>query len=204
MDQRLQKVLMLPIYVRLLLLATILGVIGTGFYFGAYQPQLSKYQKLEKNNAKLKKSLNEKRRYANNLPKYKAEYDQLKIQLDQSIKELPKKKEIPTLLTSIAGLAKKQGLEVLMFKPKKEVAKGFYAEVPVELKLQGAFHQVGMFFDAVGRLDRIVNVGDLDMKRAGKGGAGKLSVTCRAVTFRFVEKPPPPKKGKKKRKKRRR
>lgn len=197
MDQRLQKVLMLPIYIRLLLLLAILGVIGAGFFFGAYQPQLEKYQQLERKNTSLKKTLGEKQRYADNLPKFKAEYDQLKIKLDQSIKELPKKKEIPTLLTSIAALAKKQGLEVLMFKPKKEVAKGFYAEVPVELKLQGGFHQVGQFFDAVGKLDRIVNVGDLDMKRAGRT-QGKLSVTCRAVTFRFVENPPPSDKKRKK------
>jgi type IV pilus assembly protein PilO len=58
----------------------------------------------------------------------------------------------------------------------------------VDLKLNGSYHDVAMFFDSVGNLPRIVNIGNLKM-----GGAKMvddrttLSVECRATTFRFIE-----------------
>ena len=103
---------------------------------------------------KVTTKLVENRRIAANLPMFKAEYEKLKSQLDKALTELPDKKEIPSLLTNIGALARQQGLDVLRFKPSKEVVKGFYAEVPVELKLTGAYHDVAMFFDSVGNLPR--------------------------------------------------
>jgi type IV pilus assembly protein PilO len=109
-------------------------------------------------------------------------------QLESALSELPNDREIPTLLTSIASMAKDNGLEVLRFKPGKENPKGFYAEVPVELKLVGSFHQVAMFYQAVSNLSRIVNIGNLNIAvSGGKGNENLLSVECLATTFRFLE-----------------
>jgi type IV pilus assembly protein PilO len=109
-------------------------------------------------------------------------------QLESALSELPNDREIPTLLTSIASMAKDNGLEVLRFKPGKETPKGFYAEVPVELKLVGSFHQVAMFYQAVSNLSRIVNIGNLNLAvSSGKGNENLLSVECLATTFRFLE-----------------
>lgn len=157
----------------------------------------SKYSKLES-------KLQEDRRIASNLPKFKAEFEKLQEQLNDALAELPNKKEIPSLLTSIAGLAKEDGLEVLSFKPKGEIKKGFYAEVPVELELRGAYHEVAMFFYDVGQLARIVNINNLQMGKAKMvAGRNVLSIKCLATTFMFVENAPTKASKKKRRGKRR-
>jgi len=188
MDPRVEKILKLPVYQRILIVLVLMCLLAAGFYYLFYQAQLEEYARQEKKLDTVTAKLVENRRIASNLPKFKAEYENLKLQLDQALTELPDKKEIPALLTSIGDLARQQGLDVLRFKPAPEVTKGFYAEVPVELKLTGSYHDVAMFFDAVGNLPRIVNIGSLKM-----GGAKEvedrtsLSVDCRATTFRFLE-----------------
>jgi type IV pilus assembly protein PilO len=92
-------------------------------------------------------------------------------------------------------------LEFLLFRPAGEVNKGFYAEIPVNIEVQGGYHNLGMFFDKVARLSRIVNVSDIKIKKKGsKGGGGTLKATCVATTYRFVEeaKKGSKRKGKKK------
>jgi type IV pilus assembly protein PilO len=108
--------------------------------------------------------------------------------LDLALAELPNQKEIPTLLTNIASLAKDNGLDVLLFRPGGEINKGFYAEVPVQLKLVGSYHEVAMFFYHVGNMSRIVNINNLNMGGAkADGGRNLLAVDCLATTFRFIE-----------------
>ena len=195
MDARIEKIFKLPLYQRLLLLLLTLGLIGAGFYFGLYSAQLEELGRLEQEKEGLVRKLEENRRIANNLPKFKAEYEALQAQLQEALIELPNQKEIPTLLTNISTLAKEQGLEILSFKPMGEVNKGFYAEVPVDLRLVGTYHDIALFFYEVGQLPRIVNISNLSMDKAGKGGENALQVTCRATTFRFVENPPENKGG---------
>ena len=188
MDPRLEKILKLPVYQRVAILVAMMCLLVAGFYFLLYQGQLEEYAGQDKKLESVTAKLRENRRIAANLPVFKAEYEKLKTQLDLALTELPDKKEIPALLTSIGDLARQQGLDVLRFKPAQEVNRGFYAEVPVDLKLTGSYHDVAMFFDAVGSLPRIVNIGGLKM-----GGAKvvddrtALSVDCRATTFRFIE-----------------
>ena len=98
---------------------------------------------------------------ASNLGDFEKEIERLDGELVKALRELPDKKAIALLLSRIADRAKDSGLEVPLFKPKGEQKKDFYAEVPVEMEVRGTFHQVATFFDEVGRLDRIVNLGCL-------------------------------------------
>jgi type IV pilus assembly protein PilO len=204
MALRLEKVADLKLYQQLLILGSILILIVLGFVFMVYRPMCQELADTDKEYSRLESKLIEDRRIANNLPKFKAEFEKLQLQLKEALAELPNQKEIPSLLTSIAGLAREEGLEVLSFKPKSEQIKGFYAEVPVELELRGAYHEVAMFFYDVGKMARIVNMNNLQMGSAKMTeGRNVLSVKCLATTFRFVEKAPESKskvkrKGKKK------
>lgn len=200
MHPTVEKFLNWPLYQRVLLLCSLLVVILGGFIYLIYLPQSAELAELHKRREVVEAKLQEDQRIADNLPKFRAEYEKMKHQLDLALAELPNQKEIPTLLTNIAGLAKDNGLDVLRFKPENERAQGFYAEVPVQLKLVGSYQEVAMFFYNVGNLPRIVNINSLKMGNA-KAGAGRnlLSVECLATTFRFVENPPAQnsKKGKK-------
>jgi type IV pilus assembly protein PilO len=90
------------------------------------------------------------------------------------------------------------GLEFLLFEPKPEIRKEFYAEIPVAINVKGGYHDMAMFFDRVARLSRIVNVKNITMGREKEGE--DLNTVCTAVTYKFVE-PPPKAKAKAKTKK---
>ncbi|WP_305044330.1 type 4a pilus biogenesis protein PilO [Geoalkalibacter sp.] len=190
MDPRIEKIFKLPRYQRILLLVLVVALIGAGFYFLIYSVQLEEVAQLEREQETLTRRLEENRRIARNLDQVRAEYESLQQQLAKALIELPNEKEIPTLLTNISNLAREQGLEILLFKPMGEVNRGFYAEVPVDIRLVGSYHDVAMFFYNVGQLPRIVNISNLSMESARReGGPAQLRVDCRATTFRFVETP---------------
>ncbi len=191
MNPRVEKFLKLPAYQRGLVLVVLLLLVVGGFVYFLYLPKHEEYQQVLQTAETLQAKLEQDRRIARDLPKFEAEYQRMQQQLDEALTQLPNEKEIPTLLTNIASLAKDQGLDVLRFKPGGEVAKGFYAEVPVELKLSGSFHQIALFFQEVGELPRIVNLGNLTMGGAKTvDGRTTLTVDCLATTFRFIESAP--------------
>jgi len=188
MHPTIEKIFNWPLYQRLLLLAGVVALILAGFVYFVYLEKHKEYVQLEQKKSSRLAKLQEDQRIADNLPKFKSEYESMKRKLDRALAELPNEKEIPTLLTSIASLAKDNGLEVLRFKPGNENPKGFYAEVPVSLKLVGSYHEVAMFAYDVSNLARIVNINDLKMGAPKMSdGRNLLSVECLATTFRFVE-----------------
>jgi type IV pilus assembly protein PilO len=187
MDPRVEKVFNLPFYQRLLLLGGLLAAIVGLYVYLVYLPKMDTLNSLNEKSKSLAAKLQQDQRIANNLPKFRAEYEKMKVRLDEALTELPNDREIPTLLTNIAGLARESGLEVNLFKPGKEIPKGFYAEVPVTLKLNGTYHELGRFAFETSQLSRIVNLNGLNLK-SPKMDSGRtlLTVDCTATTFRFL------------------
>jgi type IV pilus assembly protein PilO len=189
MDPRIEQILKLPTRQKFALLAIVLVLEAAALFYGLYQPKMNAYAALQAKLEDLQRQIQDNRRIANNLPRYKSEYEQLKKDLDSALTELPNQKEIPSLLTSISSVGKGAGLEFLLFRPKPEVAKDFYAEVPVDIAVSGTFYNVADFFVAVGKLPRIVNINNVsfsDIKSTG--GRTTLKVNCLATTFRFLDK----------------
>lgn len=188
MNPQVEKILRLPRFKRVLLLLGAMAVVVGLFVYLVYLPQREELALAQQETAALEAKLQEGRRIAADLPKFKAEYEKMQEQLKLALTELPDSKEIPTLLTGIATRAKDNGLSVLRFKPGSETPQGFYADVPVELKLSGSFHEFAMFFASVGNMSRIVNISNLVMGNPKQDGRRtELSVDCLATTFRFLE-----------------
>ncbi|GFO55186.1 pilus assembly protein PilO [Geomonas sp. Red276] len=189
MDPRVEKILKLPTRQKIAVLALILLLEGAALFNFLYRPQMVALKELQTKVDDMERQIHENRSIANNLPRYKAEYEQLKKDLDTALTELPNQKEIPSLLTSISSAGKNAGLDFLLFRPRSEVPKEFYAEVPVDIAVSGTYNNVADFFVAVGNLPRIVNINNVnvsDIKNAN--GRITLKVTCLATTFRFLEK----------------
>ena len=169
-----------------------------------YMPKFEAIDKLDKELTKLEDELQTAKKNAKDLKKFQKKMKDAEEQFKIVMKSLPEKEEIPSLLTSISDSGKESGLEFLLFKPKNEEKKDFYAEIPVAMKVTGDFHNVAIFFDRVARLSRVVNIRDISMKPVK--GKDSLTTACTAVTYKFIESPPPKKKksaNKKKSKKRR-
>ncbi len=123
---------------------------------------------------------------AKNLKRLEADLVKAQGDLKVAIKLLPTTSEIPSLLKNITKLGNDSNLEFLLFSPKKQVSKEFYVEIPVSIELLGSYHDVAIFFDKVGKLDRIVNVVDLNMIPT-KELSTTLKTSCKATTYRFKE-----------------
>ncbi|CAG0956050.1 type 4a pilus biogenesis protein PilO [Geobacter sp.] len=189
MDPRIEKLLKLPKKQKIALLVAIVVFEGAALYWGLLLPRQQELKDLRGRLEGLQNEVQDKQKIANNLPQLKREYQQLQKDLDLALTELPNQKEIPTLLTSITSVGKGAGNDFLLFRPKPEVPKDFYAEVPVDISVSGSFHSVANFFTAVGNLPRIVNITNVsfaDIKQAG--GKTSVKVNCLATTFRFLEK----------------
>jgi type IV pilus assembly protein PilO len=189
MNPQIEKILKLPTKQKILILvfAVIVEAAALGWFL--YLPKQTELAGLKVELAKLQSEIDEKTRIATNLPRLQREFEQLNIELAQALTELPNSKEIPSLLTSITTVGKSAGLDFLVFKPKGEVVKDFYAEVPVDITVSGSYFSVANFFAAVANLPRIVNISSVafsDIKNINNRMMTK--VTCLATTFRFLDK----------------
>ncbi len=189
MDPKIEKVLKLPTKQKIIILFLVLLVEGAAFFFFLYQPKLKQLKSLQIKVEDLHKQIDEDKKIADNLPKYKNDYAQLQKELDSALTELPNQKEIPALLTSITSVGKSAGLDFLLFRPKPEEPKDFYSAVPVDISVAGTFQSVANFFIAVGNLPRIVNINNVAFTDI-KNDKGRITVkvACLATTFRFLDK----------------
>jgi len=193
---------------KLIIAVAVLGALWGGFIWFFYIPQTETITKLNRDLKSAKDKLVRLKDVEKNLRAFKKKYRQTELEFQEALKLLPNKEEIPTLLSSISNLGAQSGLEFLLFQPQREVARNFYAEIPLKLEVTGPYHNVATFFDKVSRLSRIVNIGDVDMREMTAAKSQKdtviLKTGCTATTYKFIEVKEEPKKGRKGRRKRRR
>ena len=158
------------------------------FWQFLYSKKLVQYADLENKVQSLSAEISHEKRLIKDLPRVRKEVDELDVKLKIVLAELPDKREIPDLLASISNLAREAGLEVNLFRPMPEQLREFYAEVPVSVAVEGTFHQITTFFDEVGRLARIVNINQINIKDP-QVNPDKVGVKgeCVATTFRYLE-----------------
>jgi len=189
MDPQLEKILKLPAKQKIGILALILFIEAFALVWFLYVPRHKELNTLRAELTKLQAEVDEKTKIANNLPKIKKEFDELTLELERALTELPNSKEIPSLLTSITSLGKNAGLDFLTFRPKPEVPKDFYAEVPVDIVVAGSYFSVANFYAAVANLPRIVNITNVDFAEVKNvNNRMMMKVNCLATTFRFLDK----------------
>jgi len=120
--------------------------------------------------------------------KLQAERQERAARLKEALAQLPERKEIPDLLSNISTKAREAGLEILLFRPRAESLQEFYAEVPVDVVVRGGFHNVVTFFDEVGRLTRLVNINNIELKNLKVNDDQILmDASSLATTFRFLD-----------------
>jgi type IV pilus assembly protein PilO len=172
-----------------------LVLFGPFFYF-YYQPKVNKIDELKTEQETLETRVVRAQAKARELKHFQDKLKKAEAEFKTAVKKLPEKKEIPSLLSSISQSGRDAGLEFLLFEPRGEQTKEFYAEIPVSIIVEGDYHKTALFFDKVARLHRIVNIDDIKMIAAKE--SDELRTSCTAVTYRFVETKSnePPKKRK--------
>lgn len=182
-----ERLAKLPRGQRFVLFGLVYVLVGLMFVFTMYFPATGELDDLRKNKSNLKnqKVLVDQR--VSDKEGFDERLEALTKDLKNALKELPNDREIPGLLKGISTLGKKVGLEIRRFTPLPEERREYVAEVPVELEVEGSFHEVAMFFDRLAKMNRIVYVQDIEMGSAvERGGKVSLTVSGKAVTFRFL------------------
>jgi len=174
--------------------ATFILLVGAFTWF-SFLPKLEEISKLESEIKNLETRLTTAQRNAAQLESWRKKRKDAEGQLFMVSKALPENKEIPTLLTNISRSGQDAGLDFLLFQPRAEIPRGFYAEIPVSIKVSGNYHAVALFFDKIAKLSRIVNIKDIKMESTRQGES--LESSCTAVTYKFIEPSPVEEKKKK-------
>ena len=125
---------------------------------------------------------------AANLDAYKEQMQEMERTFGALLQQLPGKTEVAELLVDVSRIGIQSGLEFELFKPEAEIPKEFYAELPIDLRVIGTYHQFGNFASATAALSRIVTLHDLSIEVSGKKEAGnQLIMTATAKTYRYLE-----------------
>lgn len=157
------------------------------FYFLMYSPNVKKIQGLTTQKNNLIAEIDKAKKAASELENVKTSIAETEALFKETATLLPKDKEIPALLRNISDLGKGAGLDFLSFRPGPEAPKDFYAEIPIEIQINGPYHNLGFFLDQVSKLERIVTVDNIQMGSGRKEGTEMLlNSTCRLKTYRFT------------------
>lgn len=195
MEKVIEQIAKAPLGLKLgVVAAVIAGVTALNLFvvspFGPSVIELGKRTaKAEEAAKKLQNDITYKTGIANDLNRFRRERELLEQRLNEALAELPEQKKLEDILQQFEDRAQKAGLTIVAIEPKDQKAEGFYARLPIAMEVEGNFHEIATFFDSLGRLRRIVNVGEIALT-APKDVSGKMIVKGKfiATTFMFLDK----------------
>jgi len=168
-------------------------IIALAFYYFFIKDRLDELAGLESQEASLKVTFEDKQGRAANLEPLKIQLAQMEEMLQQMMRQLPGKTEMPDLIVDVSQTALATGIVNELFQPGPEVPQEFYAEKPIQLRMVGTYHQFGSFMSGVASLPRVVilTMHDISLKptvRTGKVAAdGSLTLEGTVKTYRYLD-----------------
>jgi type IV pilus assembly protein PilO len=173
-------------------------IVGAAYFlvfYGDVSSQIeAKKTEIDAQQAQLDEAKAAERNYNADL-KQKNDYEQ---QARKHKKILPDDPEMPTFLSSLQTVATVSGVTFTSWEPGEQTPEEFYAKVPMQVKVEGKFHQVAKFFYGVGQVDRIINMENIvitvkDPASSKKTAPGTeeepstvVQVECLATAFRAL------------------
>jgi len=167
------------------------AVFGLGWW-QFLQPMKDQIEAGERTLGELQTKIQEGRAAEQQLPKFREEVHQLEVELDKLLRILPARRNTPDLLRRIRSLAEQGDFTLKRFTPGNLSDKEFFSEWPIAIDIDGTYHNLALFFDRIGRLSRLVNVGELKISSLpNQSVSGTITAGCVATTFVYVDTPPP-------------
>ena len=168
----------------LVLLAVVVGIPVAAF-FADTQSQIEELENGRNQETKLKDEYLGKKKQAINLDLHRQQLREIDTQFGALLRQLPNRSQMDALLVDINQAGLGRGLQFELFKPApSETVREFYAELPIQVKVVGNYHDMGAFASDVGQLSRIVTLNDVSIQ-AGKDGI--LTMDAVARTFRYLD-----------------
>jgi len=174
-----------PLGPKLGALGIVLIVILAVSYWFDWKNQLEELDSHRVKEAQLRQTFVDKKRQAINLDDYRKQLEDIEKSFGALLKQLPSKSEMDALLTDINQAGLGRGLQFELFKPAAaESLSEFYAELPIQLRITGSYHDFGAFATDISRLSRIVTLNDIGLT---SGKEGVLVMDAVAKTYRYLD-----------------
>jgi type IV pilus assembly protein PilO len=173
--------------------AMVLVILGAlGYFFLISGARAERDTVLEENEVRRAEVLKAKADEANLRP-FRALAEALRKRLDTAKERLPSEREIPQVYRQVSDLATQSGLGVSLFQPKAAEDRDVLSEVPIAVTAECTYHQLGAFLERVGKMPRIVSLGDFRVIGIDRPtGTVRAEMTLATYTFRPEGAPPPP------------
>ena len=173
-----------PLPVRIGMLAAACVVVLAGGYQWFLADSIERLEMLQRQEEELRRDYEHKAAAAAELPAYRLQQAHIESAVTVLLEQLPRETEIPGLLEDITGAALDSGLTVRAIDVKEEYKAGFYAELPVEMSVEGGYHELGAFVSRVAGLPRIVTLHDFDVEPPAPDRGIRMHVL--AKTYRYL------------------
>lgn len=173
-----------PMSMKLIVLAAAFVIIMFVGYWFVWSGELAQIDTSKQEEMTLRDSFMSKKRQAVNLDIYKQQLTDIDHSFGALLKQLPNKSQMDALLSDINQAGLGRGLQFEFFKPGVETPKEFYAELPISIKVSGAYHDFGAFASDISQLSRIVTLHDLDISGDKDGN---LSMNAVIKTYRYLD-----------------
>jgi type IV pilus assembly protein PilO len=166
-------------------LVLLLILILAGGFFLDWSNQLDELKAARAKEDTLRSQFLDKKRQAINLEAYRKQLADIEQSFGAMLKQLPNRSEMEALLSDINQAGLGRGLQFELFKPAAgEITSDFYAELPIQIKVMGTYHDVGAFASDVSQLSRIVTLNNIAL---GLDKDGNLIMDATARTFRYLD-----------------
>ncbi len=173
-----------PAPVKFIVVLIIFGVIAGGGYWFFIKDQYAQLERVERTEQQLRKNYEEKAYQVANLEVFKAQMAEMEETFGALVRQLPSETEVPGLLEDITNTALGSGLALQEVKLQPERQRDFYAELPINIRVSGSYHELATFVSSVASLPRIVTLHDLTIKPTG-GDGERLDMQVVARTYRY-------------------
>lgn len=167
-------------------------VLGAMIYFAAHRflltPKNDRVVSLDNQVTELRTKIQEGMAAQAQLPRFREEVRDLELQLDKLLRILPARRNTPELMRRVRLLTEQGDFELQRFTPKRYIDQEFYSEWPIDIKLDGNYHNLALLFDQISRFSRIINIENLKIDgRRGEVGSHSIEASFTAKTFVYKE-----------------
>ena len=178
-----------PWYVATGVAVALAAALVGGFYYLSIKGMKQEIAGLEQNLGELQKKINEGRAAQRSLEQFREEVQRLELELEKLLRILPPRRETPDLLRRIRALTEQGDLDLVRIQPGRMQAQEFYTAWPIQIQIQGTYHNLALLFDRIGRFSRIINIENLQISslRATNERGHTIAASFTAKTFLYQE-----------------
>ncbi len=166
-----------------LLIAAFFFSFGVGYYGFIEERKISLKNSVIKEQT-LRKEFEKKSSQAANIEAYRSQMATMEEMFSKLIDQLPSADEVPTLLENVTQRGVINGLSIKSIDLLEEQPREFYIEMPIKIKAEGGYHDLGAFVSGLAALPRIITLHDFSVSTIDID-SGLLGMTMEVKTYRY-------------------